>query len=86
VLVVHGAEDRETPPDHSRRVFDALAGPKTLRIVDGAGHNDALGKVWPEVERFIAEVSDPPEQTVRGEPVEPRTDRAGAASPAPRPR
>jgi pimeloyl-ACP methyl ester carboxylesterase len=58
VLVVHGAEDRETPPDHSRRVFDALAGPKRLRIVEGAGHNDAIGKVWPEVERWIAEVSD----------------------------
>jgi uncharacterized protein len=56
VLVVHGAEDRETPPDHSRRVFDALAGPKTLRIVEGAGHNDALGKVWPEVERWIVDV------------------------------
>jgi uncharacterized protein len=58
VLLIHGAEDAETPPDHSRRVFDALAGPKRLRIVEGAGHNDAIGKVWPEVERWIAEVSD----------------------------
>jgi uncharacterized protein len=86
VLVVHGGADTETSPDHSRRVFDALAGPKRLRVVDGAGHNDALGKVWPEVERFIVEVSGPPEQTLRGEPVEPRTDRAAVASPAPGPR
>ncbi|HYG67884.1 MAG TPA: alpha/beta fold hydrolase, partial [Anaeromyxobacteraceae bacterium] len=59
VLVVHGADDRETPPSHSRRVFEALAGPKRLRIVEGAGHNDALGKAWPEVERWIAETAGP---------------------------
>jgi pimeloyl-ACP methyl ester carboxylesterase len=28
VLLVHGAADTETPPDHSRRVLAALAGPK----------------------------------------------------------
>jgi pimeloyl-ACP methyl ester carboxylesterase len=53
VLLVHGAEDRETSPEHSRRVYAVLPGPKTLRIVEGAGHNGPLLAVWPEVERWI---------------------------------
>ncbi len=52
-LVIHGADDRETRPDHSRRVFAALAGPKHLLVVPGAGHNDALGAVWGEAERWM---------------------------------
>ena len=28
VLLIHGADDSDTTPDHSRRVYDALAGPK----------------------------------------------------------
>jgi uncharacterized protein len=64
VLLVHGAEDHETRPVHSERVFAALAGPKRLLIVDGAGHNDALGRAWPEVEAWIAEaVTAAPPQT-----------------------
>jgi organic hydroperoxide reductase OsmC/OhrA/pimeloyl-ACP methyl ester carboxylesterase len=42
VFLVHGADDRATVPDHSRRVFAALAGPKRLRIVEGAGHSGSL--------------------------------------------
>src|SRR4051812_7131867 len=42
VLIVHGADDTDTPPDHSRRVFAALAGPKRLIIVTGAHHNESL--------------------------------------------
>jgi pimeloyl-ACP methyl ester carboxylesterase len=57
VLLVHGADDAETPPAHSERVFAALAGPKQLRIVEGAGHSDALGRVWPEVEAWIEAVA-----------------------------
>jgi alpha-beta hydrolase superfamily lysophospholipase len=54
VLLVHGAADTETPPDHSRRVMDALAGPKRLILVPGAGHNESLrGDVWNEIERWI---------------------------------
>ena len=56
VLVVHGADDRETRPEHSRRVYDALAGPKRLVVVDGARHDDALGRAWGEVEPWILEV------------------------------
>ncbi len=54
VLLVHGALDAETTPEHSRRVFAVLAGPKRLRIVEGATHNDALGTVWGEAEAWIA--------------------------------
>ncbi len=53
VLLVHGADDRETPPDHSRRVHAALGGPKRLVLVPGAGHDDALTPpIWREIEAF----------------------------------
>jgi pimeloyl-ACP methyl ester carboxylesterase len=45
VLLVHGANDRETAPVHSERVHAALNGRKELRVVEGAGHNDALSSV-----------------------------------------
>jgi uncharacterized protein len=54
VLLIHGAADSDTPPDHSRRVLAALAGPKRLILVPGARHNEALhGDVWGEVERWL---------------------------------
>ena len=54
VLLIHGGADRETPPDHSRRVFDALPGPKRFILVTGAGHNGSLrSEVWTEIERWI---------------------------------
>jgi pimeloyl-ACP methyl ester carboxylesterase len=57
VLLVHGADDRETRPVHSERVHAALAGPRQLLLVKGAGHNDALGKAWPQVEVWIDRVA-----------------------------
>ena len=56
VFLVHGANDRETPPDHSRRIFDALHGPKKLVVVEGAGHNESLNSAWPAIERWLDEV------------------------------
>jgi pimeloyl-ACP methyl ester carboxylesterase len=55
VLLIHGALDSHTPPDHSRRVFAALGGPKRLVIVSDAGHNRSLGggAVWKEIEEWI---------------------------------
>ncbi len=54
VLLIHGAADADTPPDHSRRVFAALAGPKRLILVPAARHNESLrGDVWTEIERWI---------------------------------
>jgi hypothetical protein len=61
VLLVHGAADSDTPPDHSRRVLAALAGPKRLILVPGARHNESLrGEVWDEIERWLDEVLGPP--------------------------
>ena len=54
VLLIHGAADSDTPPEHSRRVFAALAGPKRLILVPGARHNESLrGDVWGEIERWL---------------------------------
>jgi hypothetical protein len=54
VLLIHGALDRETPPEHSQRVFDALQGPKRLILVEDAGHNESLsGSVWTDIEEWI---------------------------------
>jgi uncharacterized protein len=55
VLLIHGAADSETPPDHSHRIFAALAGPKKLLLVPGAGHNDVLAGagVWQEIESWL---------------------------------
>ena len=55
VVVVHGADDSETPPAHSERVYGALAGPKKLVLVPGAHHNDALTvDAWRQIDDWIA--------------------------------
>jgi pimeloyl-ACP methyl ester carboxylesterase len=55
VLLIHGAEDRDTPPTHSQRVYEALLGRKRLILVPSAGHNHSLSdpNVWVEIERWI---------------------------------
>jgi pimeloyl-ACP methyl ester carboxylesterase len=54
VLLIHGADDVDTRPDHARRVFAALNGPKRLLLVPGARHNESLrADVWTEVETWI---------------------------------
>jgi pimeloyl-ACP methyl ester carboxylesterase len=61
VLLVHGQADVDTRPEHSRRVFEALAGPKELVLVPGAGHNHALSPAtWPTIERWIDGATAPP--------------------------
>jgi len=57
VLLIHGADDSDTRPEHSSRVLAALAGPKRLILVPGARHNESLrGEVWGEIERWVEEV------------------------------
>lgn len=54
VLLVHGADDVDTPPAHSQRVFAALAGPKQLILVPGAGHNGSLrADVWKQIDAWL---------------------------------
>jgi hypothetical protein len=48
-------EDRETPVDHSRRVFEALRGPNNrLLVVPEAGHGNVLNAAtWKEIDQWI---------------------------------
>jgi uncharacterized protein len=58
VLLVHGANDTDTSPDHSRRVLAALDGPKRLIVVPGARHNESLrAGVWNEIEQWLLKES-----------------------------
>jgi hypothetical protein len=65
VLLVHGEEDRETRPIHSRRILEALGGRGRLRLVAGTGHDDALGRAWAEVESFVVQNGRPGTAPVR---------------------
>jgi hypothetical protein len=57
VLLIHGEADLDTRPAHSRRVFDALRGPKRLILVPGAAHNGSLRpEVWDEIDRWLDDV------------------------------
>lgn len=56
VLLLHGEQDRDTPPEHSRQVFAALGGPKKLILVPGAKHDGAMNaQTWPLVENWLDE-------------------------------
>ena len=55
VLVIHGTDDRDTPPAHSDRIYQALPGPKKLLLVPGAHHNDVLtAAAWREIDAWVA--------------------------------
>jgi fermentation-respiration switch protein FrsA (DUF1100 family) len=41
ILVIAGDRDGIVPIEHSRRVYEAAAEPKRLRVIAGADHNDA---------------------------------------------
>ena len=55
VLLLHGSADTDTPPEHSRRVLASLQGPKRLKLIDGARHNQSLrdSGTWDEIEEWI---------------------------------
>ena len=61
VLVIHGERDKETRPSHARAIHAALAGPKELLIVPGAGHDDTLGRAdtWARIDAWLARVAPP---------------------------
>jgi hypothetical protein len=55
VLLIHGAEDRETAPAHSERVYQALAGPKRLVLLPKTGHGVGLDEAtWKIVDTWVA--------------------------------
>lgn len=55
VLLIHGAVDHDTSPDHTRRLFAALSGQKRLILVPGAGHCQSLGgnDIWEQIDKWI---------------------------------
>jgi len=62
-LVIHGEGDVDTRPEHSRRVYAALAGPKELIIVPRAGHNESLrpeirGRIDAFLDRVVPRLTD----------------------------
>jgi pimeloyl-ACP methyl ester carboxylesterase len=51
VLLVHGADDRDTPAEHSKRIHAALTGTKELILVPGMHHNDPVDEAtWKRIE------------------------------------
>lgn len=54
--VVLGTRDRIVPPDQSRAVAEAAAGPATLVEVDGADHNDEVLLTGDEVVGAVLEI------------------------------
>lgn len=58
VLLIHGADDVETPPEHSKRIFAALRGPKQLLLVPRAGHAHSLNAptAWAAIDRWLSVV------------------------------
>jgi len=62
VLVIHGAADRDTLPDHSRRVFAALPGRKRLLLIEDARHSQSLrADVWPTIDAWLEEALPSPD-------------------------
>jgi dipeptidyl aminopeptidase/acylaminoacyl peptidase len=53
-LIIHGARDRKTPPEHSQRIFAALRAPKELILVPNRGHRRPLTEdVWREIDAWL---------------------------------
>lgn len=82
VLLIHGAADIDTSPDHTRRVFAALAGPKALVLVAGAHHNDSLNApdTWRRIRTWLDEVLGSPAGPDYGS----RAGAFGTTTPVPR--
>jgi pimeloyl-ACP methyl ester carboxylesterase len=59
VLVIHGSADDATSPEHSKRIYAALTGPKKLLLVDGAGHAQSLARadVWDAIDKWMDDVA-----------------------------
>ena len=55
VLLIHGAEDRETAPAHSERVYQALKGEKRLVLLSKTGHGVGLDEAtWKIIDAWVA--------------------------------
>lgn len=60
VILVHGAEDRDTPPAHSKRIFEALVGTKELLLLPGGHHDDPVDEgTWKRIEAAVNDAAAP---------------------------
>ena len=61
LLVMAGEHDRLIPPEYSRRLHDAWAGPKRWVLIPGADHNDihSRPRYWPTMREFLASLTRP---------------------------
>ena len=58
LLVIAGERDGLIPPEYSRRLHDAWAGPKRWTLLPGADHNDihTHPEYWPAIRELLASV------------------------------
>jgi uncharacterized protein len=54
LLVIHGDRDDIVPVEQGRALYEAAPGPKQIRVVEGAGHNDILDRAGPALAMEIA--------------------------------
>jgi alpha-beta hydrolase superfamily lysophospholipase len=59
VLLIHGADDYETRPEHSQRIFTALNSSKEIIFVKGKGHNQSLDndEIWQKIEQWVSNLA-----------------------------
>jgi len=64
VLLLHGSDDRRTPPDHSLRISAALRAPNRVVILGGVGHDDILGRdaAWRAIDALLEALAGPAAQ------------------------
>ena len=67
LLAMAGERDGLIPPEYSRRLHDAWAGPKQWVLVPDADHNDIHNRpeYWPAIREFLASVA--PESRRQGD-------------------
>jgi hypothetical protein len=53
VLLICGQKDRNIPPRHTKRIFEAASGPKEMWLVPRAGHAASLGTAPQEFENRL---------------------------------
>ena len=59
LLVIAGERDGLIPPEYSKRLHDAWAGPKRWTLVPEANHNDihTRPEYWPAIREFLASLA-----------------------------
>ncbi|HEX9291824.1 MAG TPA: alpha/beta fold hydrolase [Anaeromyxobacteraceae bacterium] len=58
VLILHGEKDEWVSPEHARRLYEALAGPKQLFIIPGSKHvPEPTPELWSVVDRWLEDFS-----------------------------